>query len=314
MQYPYSSILISLLAVLGGLALLISGGELLVSGSVKLANRLKMNPLIIGLTVVAFGTSTPELFVGITASAQDLPEIMLGNVIGSNIANIGLILAISALISPLAIHYQRLRLELWSVLVVSLLTVGLAWYGSMPRLAGVAFCALLALYTIYSYKNPQHKTSSEEAEETGSSLTVISLSCLGGLLFLALGSDFFIAGAVDMALYFKVPALIIGLTMAAVGTSLPELASCVSAIRRNEPDLLLGNIIGSNLFNLLMVMGGTALIFPFAFPADLLHRDLPVMILFALLLIPLLRLQHKISRFHGLIILLLYGAYIYSLI
>ncbi len=308
MDYTYTTITISTFAVLGGISLLVLGGELLVSGAVKLASRLGMNPLLIGLTVVAFGTSMPEFFVSITASSQGLPEIMLGNVVGSNIANIGLILAISALISPLAIRYSRLRLELFCLLAVGLICCGMAWHGAMGHLMGLLFICLLAAYTYYSYKNPSHQAE-DDGEDKGSLVLIFAL-CLGGLLCLAKGSDFFIGGAKDMALYMGISPLVIGLTMAAVGTSLPELASCISAIRRNEPDLLLGIIIGSNLFNLLMVMGGTALIFPFKFPADMLNRDLPVMILFAALLIPQLAWRHKITRLNGLALLALYGAYI----
>jgi len=309
MDYTYTTITISTLAVLGGLSLLVLGGELLVSGAVRLADRMGMNPLLIGLTVVAFGTSMPEFFVSITASRQGLPEIMLGNVVGSNIANIGLILAISALISPLAIHYSRLRLELFSLLGVGLLSCGLAWYGAMGHLVGLFFIGLLAAYTYYSYRNPSHQSEEDDGDD-GASLGLIIALCLGGLICLAKGSDFFISGAKDVALFLGISPLIIGLTMAAVGTSLPELASCISAIRRNAPDLLLGNIIGSNLFNLLMVMGGTALIFPFKFPADMLSRDIPIMVLFAALLIPQLAWRHKITRLNGFALLCLYGAYI----
>lgn len=313
MSYTYSSITLSTLAVLGGLIFLIGGGELLVAGAVKLAKRLGMNPLLIGLTVVAFGTSMPELFVSLTACGEGLPEIMLGNVIGSNIANIGLILGISALISPLTIHYSRLRLELFALLLVGLLTCLLAWHGFMSRPAGLLFVLLLLVYTIFSYKSPHHLAEIDDDSPPATPLTIIFVLILLGLILLAQGSDLFIAGAKDMALFFHVPTLIIGLTMAAVGTSLPELASCISAIHRNEPDLLIGNIIGSNLFNLLMVMGGTAMVFPFSFPIASLHRDLPIMIFFAALLIPQLRLYHKLTRLTGFLLLTLYGGYIFFL-
>ena len=303
MDYTYSTITLSILAVLGGLSLLVLGGELLVSGAVKLANRMGMSSLLIGLTIVAFGTSMPEFFVSITACSEGFPEIMLRNVVVSNIANIGLILAISALIS-------RLRFELLILLAIGLLSCLLAWYGTMPRWAGLIFITLLAAYTYYSYKRPSHQEDAEKGGEAPTSISLITGLCLIGLIFLAKGSDFFIAGAKDIALYFEVSPLIIGLTMAAVGTSLPELASCISAIRRKEHDMLIGNIIGSNLFNLLMVMGGTAIIYPFNFPTDMLSRDLPIMVFFAGLLIPLLRFRHRISRLTGFFLLCLYCTYI----
>lgn len=312
MATTYTTLTLSLIALAGGLGLLIAGGEMLVSGAIRLAARLDMKPLLIGLTVVAFGTSMPELFVSLAANSKGHPDIMLGNVVGSNIANIGLILALSALLRPLFVHYSRLRLELWAMLGASCLFAGIAWFGSFSRITGLLFIALLIWYTCFVYRHPASKA--EPLEEESASYFFIILLCGLGLVTLALGSDLFIRGAVDVALYFGISDLIIGLTMAAVGTSLPELASCISAIRRHHTDLLVGNIIGSNLFNLLMVLGGTALVYPFAIPADLLKRDLPVMIGFSLILLMSIITRHQVSRFAGFVLLSAYGLYMYSLI
>ncbi len=311
MEATYSSIALSFVAVVGGLSLLVTGGEMLVSGAIKLAARLGMRPLLIGLTVVAFGTSMPELFVSMVANAKGHPDIMLGNVVGSNIANIGLILAISALLRPLYVHYTRLRLELWAVVVTGCIFAGITWYGYFSRLSGLTFIGLLIWYTWFVYRHPASRAESIE-EETASSIRILFL-CGVGLVALAAGSDFFIRGAVDVALHFGVSDLVIGLTMAAVGTSLPELASCISAIRRHHTDLLVGNIIGSNLFNLLMVFGGTALFYPFAIPADLLIRDVPVMIGFSIVLLISIITKHQVSRLTGLVLLVAYGIYMYAL-
>lgn len=311
MEATYSSIFISFVAVFGGLSLLVAGGELLVSGAIKLAARMGMKPLLIGLTVVAFGTSMPEFFVSLAANSKGYPNIMLGNVVGSNIANIGLILAISALLRPLYVHYTRLRLELWAVFGVGVIFAAITWYGYFSRLTGLVFIVLLIWYTWYVYRHPASKA--DALEEETSSYFLIFFLCGIGLVALAKGSGFFIRGAVDVAIYFGVSDLIIGLTMAAVGTSLPELASCISAIRRHHTDLLVGNIIGSNLFNLLMVFGGTAIYYPFAIPADLLKRDVPVMIAFSLVLLISIITKHQVSRLLGFFLLLAYGMYMYIL-
>ena len=308
METTYASITLSFIALLGGLSLLVAGGEILVSGAIKLAARMGMKPLLIGLTVVAFGTSMPEFFVSMAANSKGHPNIMLGNVVGSNIANIGLILAISALIRPLFVHYTRLRLELWAVLGVGCLFAGITWFGYFNRLTGLFFIALLICYTWFAYRHPASKAEAIE-EETASYFFIIFL-CSIGLITLAKGSDLFIHGAVDVAVHFGVSDLIIGLTMAALGTSLPELASCISAIRRHHTDLLVGNIIGSNLFNLLMVFGGTAIVYPFAIPADLLKRDVPVMIGFSFVLLISISTKHQVSRLAGLLLLVAYALYI----
>lgn len=313
MEYTFSSTPIASLALLGGLILLVGGGEILVSGAIHLAERFGMSSLLVGLTVVAFGTSMPEFFVSISATMAGHPSIMVGNVVGSNIANIGLILAISALIYPLAIHYSKLRMELWAVSVASLLLYGLTFLGNFNRAAGLLFTSLLIFYTWYSYTTTNDPSENKKAV-VPTSLTKISVLIGGGLVLLALGSHCFIAGAVDIALYFGVSELVIGLTMAAVGTSLPELASCISAIRRKETDILVGNVIGSNLFNILMVMGVTGIFFPFELDPALLRRDVPVMLLFTLILLPTLYFRHKITRFTGFCLLCTYGTYMYSLI
>ncbi len=313
MEYTFSSLPLATMALIGGLILLVGGGELLVSGAIHLAERFGMPSFLVGLTVVAFGTSMPEFFISISATHAGHPAIMIGNVIGSNIANIGLILAISALITPLAIHYTKLRMELWAATGASLLLFGSTVIGSVNRFTGILFVSLLILYTWYSYREGQKSEESTPCE-TPTSLLRINLFILGGLVLLAFGSGVFIDGAVDLALHFGVSELVIGLSLAAVGTSLPELASCISAIRQKETDILVGNVIGSNLFNILMVMGITGIFLPFKLEPSLLLRDVPVMFLFTAILVPILYFRHEISRLTGFCLLCAYAAYMYSLI
>lgn len=325
----FSAIQFSFAALVSGLVMLTAGGEFLVSGSVKLAKRWGMAPVLIGLTVVAFGTSTPELFVSLIANLQGHSDIMIGNVIGSNIANIGLILGISAIIVPLEVKYTAVRIELYLVLASTALTGLIAWHGIFPRSLGIVFVSGLALYTFFSYRYAIRKKHSRRAisepspsradadnpltAET-SSYFLTSCLILGGLLLLAYGSDFFIRGAVDIARYMKVSELIIGLTLAAIGTSLPELASSLAAIRHRQNDLLVGNIIGSNLFNILMVLGCGAIVRPYALAPQLLFRDLPVTFLFSAVLVPIMIARRNLSRPYGLALLLSYALYLLLLI
>jgi len=301
--------------VVGGLIMLIAGGEMLVIGAVRLARRLGMSPLLIGLTIVAFGTSLPELFVSLAASFSGYPDIMIGNVIGSNIANIGLILGLSAVIYPIRVKYGKIIIELYMVIVASFLVFIIGGLGFFYRIFGLFFVATLVFYTVVAYQRASRNKVQNFASETqhNYAYSKILFFCGAGLLIMAAGSDIFIDGAVAIARFFGVAELVIGLTLAAVGTSLPELATSFSAIRRRQSDILVGNVVGSNLFNLLMVMGGTALITPFAISKQVLWRDLPVMIIYAVLLIPLLRNRHRLLRWQGLLMVTAYGIYIGTL-
>jgi cation:H+ antiporter len=316
----YPSIILSLTALMGGLVMLTGGGEFLVSGAGKLAKRLGMSSLLIGLTVVAFGTSMPELFVGLLALFQDHPDILTGNAIGSNIANVGLILGVCALITPLPVRFQSVSRELYIVLATTILVYLAAWHGSFPRLLGFFFVGGIIFYTVHNFRqasnNRKPATNNNVAADTPSNTTSLARTIIltvMGLGLLPLGSHFFIRGAVDVARYFRVSELVIGLTLAAVGTSLPELASCLAAIRQNQTNILTGNIIGSNLFNLLMVMGFCGLLQPYPLSSNLLLRDIPVMFSLSAVLLPILAVQHGLKRIHGAILLLSYLGYLYIL-
>jgi cation:H+ antiporter len=319
-EQTYASTPIALLALVAGLILLTAGGELLVGSSTKLARRLGMTPLLIGLTVVAFGTSMPEFFVGLFALLQDHADIMIGNVVGSNIANVGLILGIAGLCTSLPIDYEKVSKELYLLLAVSLLLCLIAWYGMFTRVMGFFFVTIIVLYTYLAYRTAARqkrkagsKNGTQQEESVGNSLLSIILWLCGGLFLLGIGSDFFIRGAVDVACLLGVNELVIGLTLAALGTSLPELAASFAALRQQQGDLLVGNILGSNLFNLSMVLGCGALVRPFPLSSSLLMRDLPVMFAFSAILIPIFLIKHRLTRLHGGLFLLAYAGYIWLL-
>lgn len=317
--------IIPLLILVTGLVLLLVGGELLVSGARDLARHWGMPSLLIGLTVVAFGTSVPELFISLAATWRGHPEIMLGNVIGSNIANIGLILGISLLLVPLRLGFRSVATELFLLHLVTAGLFALTWYGFFPRLAG-GFCVLvLVAYTALAYWRAAGKKRGRSPEggveqrpvaggdTVARGLLVALLLVAAGLVSLAGGAELFLRGSVEIARSLGISELVIGLTLAAIGTSLPELATCFAAIRQRQDALLVGNIIGSNLFNLLMVMGVTASLLPFALPPVLLHRDLPVMLLFSLVLLLAIAWRGRMGRIMGLLLLTGYAVYLYTL-
>jgi cation:H+ antiporter len=317
----YSSFLLSWVALISGLVLLTAGGEFLVSGAAKLAKRFGMSSLLIGLTVVAFGTSMPELFVGLIALFQDHPDILTGNVIGSNIANVGLILGACALITPLPVRFKSVALELYIVLAATIIVFLAAWHGIFPRYLGFIFFASLIFYTFQSFHLAAKKSKRVQKNDVEPqqqlrekySLSVIVPLTAAGLIVLPIGSNFFIKGAVDIARYLGVSELVIGLTLAALGTSLPELASCLAAIRLKQTNILAGNIIGSNLFNILMVLGFCGLIIPYPLSGNLLTRDIPIMFSFSAVLLPILAVQQGLNRLHGFILFVSYAGYLYVL-
>ena len=315
----YPSIILSWLALIGGLFLLTAGGEFLVSGAGKLAKRLGMSSLLIGLTIVAFGTSMPELFVGLIALFQGHPDILTGNAVGSNIANVGLILGICAIITPLPVRFKSVYRELYTVLIATAVTFLMAWRGTFPRLLGFIFVACLLFYTLQSFRQAANNKTSKQNESQDdntralNSLPPIILFIIIGLGFLPIGSNFFIKGAVDIARHFGVSDLLIGLTLTAIGTSLPELASCLAAIRQRQKNILVGNIIGSNLFNLLMVLGFCGLLIPFPMSSNLFSRDIPVMFSLSAVLLPILAVQQRLNRLHGFILLASYISYLFIL-
>ncbi|MCK4838532.1 MAG: calcium/sodium antiporter [Desulfobulbaceae bacterium] len=312
----FANLTLSVLALVSGLILLVVGGESLVAGASKFALRHGMRPMVVGLTIVAFGTSTPELFVSLNAALHDHVDIMIGNVVGSNIANIGLVLALAALLRVVPVKFASISKELYLVLTVSVLVFVIAWSGYFHRAFGLLFVVGLLCYTINACWKKRNLPSGDgvvvDLVVYESHLKIIGLQ-LGGLVLLAYGSGLFIDGAVDVARYLKVSELVVGLTVAAVGTSLPELSVSVVASARGKHETAIGNVIGSNIFNILLIIGAICLIRPIFITQATIRFEIPLMVAYSILLLPLLRTGFKLSRLEGFILLLSYAVYIWIL-
>jgi cation:H+ antiporter len=302
-----------------GLALLFAGGEGLLRGSVAIAEKLGLSTLLVSMVIVGFGTSAPEFMVSLTAALKGAPDIALGNVVGSNIANILLILGFSALVAPLACGRREIRRDAFAVLLASLVLVALTMTGSVSRLAGFVMLATLAAYLSYAFLSERRNSQRNEEfrerleEDIGTpkmGLWLASLFCLAGLLFLSGGAHFLVEGATALARKFGISNAIIGLTLVAAGTSMPELATAIVAAYRKHADVVIGNVIGSNLFNILGVLGGTAVILPIPLEGRLAEIDVWIMLAVAIVLSPVIWTGHRISRLEGGTLLTLYLAYI----
>lgn len=321
--------------IVGGLALLFIGAEALVRGASALALRLGLSTLLVGLTVVAFGTSAPELIVSAEAALNEVGGIAVGNVVGSNIANVALILGVSALIRPLRVQAQLVRLDLPLLIAASLVLSALLLDGAIGRLEGLGLVSGLVAYLVFSYRVARRAqaqlalyeeqlalydetdssgAASEEALPTGgSSFLVNGLLIVAGLGMLVLGANWLVSGAVAVAESAGVSQTVIGLTLVAIGTSIPELATSVVASARGADDLAVGNVVGSNLFNVLGILGVAALIHPLHAP-DLGWEDLAVLVGTALLILPLARSGFVLSRVEGALLASGYVAYVVFLL
>lgn len=300
-----------------GAAFLYLGGDQLVDGSVKLAQALGMTPMVIGLTVVAFGTSAPELAATLVAAFRGNPEIAFGNVVGSNVANLGLILGAAALFRPLRADARFLSREVPVMIVAGLLLTWLMWDGVSGRLAGAFLLVLIVPYLSVLLLQGRRESARVRAEfraefgdgampSTGRAL----LQVTAGIVLLVLGAQGLVEGAVGLARWLGVSERVIGLTVVAAGTSLPELASAIAAALKREGDILLGNIIGSNVFNTLVIFGSTALANPVLVPAAGARLDLLVMMGFSVAIWPFLRFDYKVGRWEGGLLLLAYAGYL----
>lgn len=299
------------LLLLGGLIGLFFGGEALVRGAVAIAHRLAIPPLLIGLTVVGFGTSTPELLVSVDAALSGVPDIALGNIVGSNIANILLIVGLSALVWPIRIAGETLRRDTAVMMAAALALLPLFWLGEMGRPAGLLLLAGLAAYLVHAYLHPG-TTVAEDQATAPAPLWKSALWVGLGLLALMLGARFLVDGATNIARNFGLSEAFIGLTIVAVGTSLPELATSLIAALRRQSEIAIGNVVGSNIFNVLGILGATAVIAPVPVAARFLGFDLPVMIAASAALVALLLLRPRIGRLAGVALLVAYAAYVWT--
>jgi cation:H+ antiporter len=310
-----------------GLGLLILGAESLVRGASRLAALMGVSPLVIGLTIVAFGTSSPELVVSLQSSIIGQSDIALGNIVGSNIFNVLFILGISAMIAPLTVSQQLVRLDVPIMILVSILTLIFSYSGKISSiegiimfLGGVSYTAFLIFQgrkeeTKFVQQEYIREYGTHDQKKIGSSAINIVLIA-GGLLLLIIGSRWFLNGAVSLARNFGVSEFVIGLTMVAAGTSLPEVATSIVAAIRGERDIAVGNVVGSNIFNILAVLGLSAVFAPGGVnvSSSALHFDIPVMIAVAVACLPIFFTGNVIARWEGFLFFGYYLAYVAYLI
>lgn len=305
--------------ILLGILLLAAGGEVLIRGALALAHRMQVSQLLTGLVVVGFGTSAPELAVSLDAALSASPDIAVGNVIGSNIGNILLILGVSAVILPLVFQPMALRRDAVAMLLATVAVMLLATGGELGRIHGGLMLTGLVGYLVWAYTTEKrsplpagelHAAESVEVKplQTGPALTVVML--VVGLLLLIGGSRVLLVGAVGIARDLGLSEALIGLTLVAVGTSLPELTVSVMAAIRRHADVAIGNILGSNIFNILGILGVSALVQPLPLAPRILSFDQWVMLASALLLTLFLISGRRLSRSEGVVLLMGYGAYV----
>ena len=294
-----------------GLVLLYYGAEYLVRGGSAIASRSCVSPLVIGLTLVAFGTSAPELFVSTGAALHGLGDICIGNVVGSNICNIALILGLSALISPLAVNAELFKRDLPIMILASVvLTVVCLFCGGIGRVVGLLFVVGIVVYTIVGVKSASEKCETHPPEMARG---MAYLAVIGGLLALIGGAKLILLGAVALEKHFGVADEFVALTVVAVGTSLPELATSVVAARKGEADIAIGNVVGSNIFNILGILGVSALLNPVAIEG-MDWVDFGMMLVTAIGLWPLMGARGRLGRFEGVLLLVVYGIYLWWLV
>jgi len=318
-RWSLSFMMIALL-LLAGLVALYFGAEWLVRGGASLAVRLGVTPLLVGLTVVAYGTSTPELIVSSTAAAQGQGAIAIGNVVGSNIFNIGVILGLTALLAPMRVQLQLLKFDTPVMVGVALLFLLFFRDGSIQRWESLVFLSGIVLYTVVNVRLARRQVSADVRQEfddsvpkpTGSPWTDAGL-IVAGLATLVLGSRLFVTGAVDLARLFSISDAVIGLTIVAAGTSLPELASSLMAAWRKQPDIAIGNVVGSNIYNILAILGVSGMIASPVNGQGVSLTDTVVMIGFSVVLLVISWTGFTLRRWEGALLLALYGGYLWHL-
>jgi cation:H+ antiporter len=303
------------LQFVGGLALLVGGAELLVSGASKLARSFRVPRVVVGLTVVAFGTSSPELAVSVQAALRGNADVAFGNVCGSNVFNVLFILGLSACVAPLVVSKKLVRVEVPLMIATS----GAMWAlapGGVSRAEGAALFGALLLYLAFQVREARREGEAEEgggdARRTAGARLAYGFSAAAGLALLVLGSDLLVEASVRIARYFGMSDLVVGLTIIAAGTSLPEVATSVLAVCRGEREIAVANVVGSNVFNVLGVLGAAAAIAPsgVAVSRAALAFDVPVMFASAVACLPIFFTGHRISRWEGALFLFYYAAYV----
>ena len=302
------------LLLITGLVLLIVAGELLVRGAVGIALKFNISPLVIGMTIVAFGTSAPELLVSLKAALEGHPEISIGNVVGSNIANIALVLGITTIILPINVRKSTLRID-WPIMMLSTVAFFLFILNNVIEWwEGILFVIALVLYNFLMIKKSRATSEiDDELEENTKKDALLKniVFVIGGTIGLAFGARWLLDGAIKIALNFNVSEYVIGATIVAFGTSVPELVTSVIAACKKQTDISVGNLIGSNIFNLLGVLGITSLVKEIPVSVQVQQEDVYWLLGISLFLFPLMYFNHRINRLKGILLTLAYISYIY---
>lgn len=313
------------LLIIAGLVILVFGGDYLVKGASGIAFRLQVPPMLVGMTVVALGTSSPEMVVTVQAALAGKPDIAIGNVIGSNIANVALILGVTVIIFPIAIKRDSLRYDWVVMMLASILFYVLALNGVISRIDGLIFLALLVSFIAYSFYRVRKKRLKAEADAKANDIPVVEKPksksyfvfiayIVLGIVGLIFGAKWFLEGAETVARNFGVSDRIIAISLVAFGTSVPELAASVIAAFKKEQDISLGNIIGSNLFNILAILGVTSLIQPIQVAQEIMDDDIFWMIGSSFLILPLSIFGFRMGRWQGFVLLAVYITFMYQLL
>ena len=309
---------LNILLFLVGLTLLIIGSDWLIQGAVKFSFLFRLTPLFVGAVIVAFGTSAPEAGVGIIAAIKNEPAIAFGNIIGSNIANIGLVLGLCALFRPLGVNRNIFKRELPIMILASVLLYVLSFDLIISRVDGLIFIILFIIFCFISYRGAKKSATDKEINDfkfkksltnlnrTLPVLAIVIISLLG----IVLGADLMVRGGGRLARIFGINTWIIGITIFAIGTYLPELGASLTASIRKVPSISVGNIVGSNTFNILFVLGIISLIRPVSLSASVLRFELPVMLVFSVILFTVMRTKYRITRWEGLVMVLGYVCFI----
>ncbi|MFT6398148.1 MAG: cation:H+ antiporter [Bradymonadia bacterium] len=310
--------IVHILLLILGLVILYFGAEYLVAGASKIALSFGISPMIIGLTIVALATSAPEFVVSLLAAVRGSPDLAIGNVVGSNVANIALIVGASAILLPMAVERDVLRRDYPIMVVALFVAIGLAWSGSkIDRVDGLILLGILAFFLaaclrVALQQNRHFRATGQmrALDPADRKLGLQITKVVGGIIALVVGANLMVDNAVAIARHYEISELVIGATIVALGTSLPELATAIVAALRKEPDISLGNILGSNIFNTCFILGGVSMIQPIEVSEQALRLDMPVMGAIGLLLFPIMRLSYKVTRADGVLLLLAYAGYI----
>lgn len=305
--------LIEILKLIAGVVLLFFGADYFVRGSASLARKLGISSLVIGLTVVALGTSAPELLVSLKSAISGSPGLAVGNVVGSNILNIALVLGVCAMIVPLAVSLHVVKYDTPAMILISTVATFFLWDQGITRIEAIILLALFVSYLttrgIMAYKESLDGKKVEiEEVEIEKNIVLIPLYITGGLIGLLFGANFLVDSGTSIAEFFGVPKTIIGITIVALGTSLPELAASIMAAVKKETDMAIGNVVGSNVFNIGLVLGTAGTVSPFQVP-ELKSIDIGIMIFLSAILFPFLKTGFILNRIEGVILFMVYVGY-----